>query len=351
MSDSERTTHGGANGAETHNGEAIRRLLQMAGPRPAAPAERQARVRAAVHAQWLAGTRRHPRRRVLLWGGWALAAAALVLVLSFAGWRPATLFAPGGRRIGRIARVDGVVPGRNGRTLLEGDAVTAGFEATTAADSRLAINLGDGISVRFDHDSRARIVSAHILELEAGALYVDSGVDAGAGGGAGDDAVIEVRTPRGIVRDVGTQFEVRLAPDDLSLSVREGRASLDRDGRSYGARAGLRLTVDASGAVTSGSVDPRGPEWDWVLASAPVFRIEGRPLTEYLRWVSRETGLTVRFDDPSIERDAATVVLHGSVEGLTPDQTPTAVLPTCGMGHRIEGELLVIERLAAPDTR
>lgn len=348
MSDKDRAANDGTNGQEPPNGEAIRRLLKMAGPRPAVPADRQARVRAAVHAQWLAGTRRGSRRRPLIRGGWALAAtAALVLAATFAGWRPGSLLSPGGRRIGRIARVDGQAQGRDGAVLLAGDAVNAGFEMTTAGDARLAIDLGDAISVRLDRGSRARVVSARVLELEAGALYVDSGATVA----PGDTPAIEVRTPRGIVRDIGTQFEVRLGAEELRVSVREGRANLDRDGRSYGADAGQRLTIDASGAVLTDRVDPRGPEWDWVLASAPPFPIEGRPLTEYLGWVSREAGLTVRFADPSIEREAGTVVLHGSIEGLTPDQTPAAVLPTCGLDHRIEGDLLLIDRPASPATR
>jgi hypothetical protein len=146
------------------------------------------------------------------------------------------------------------------------------------------------------------------------------------------------------VRDIGTQFEVRLADDRLHVSVREGVASLARDDRTYTAPAGTRLRVDSSGAVETGTVAPRGADWDWVLAIAPPFDLEGHSLREYLDWLSRETGWSVAYAEPSIALSAPTVILHGTTSGLRPDETAAAVLPACGLRHRLEGATLIIER-------
>ena len=71
-----------------------------------------------------------------------------------------------------------------------------------------------------------------------------------------------------------------------------------------------------------------------------------RTLAEYLDWITRETGWRVEYAEPAIARDASTIVLHGSITGLRPDQTPLAVLPTCGLRHRMTDGTLTIERQA-----
>ena len=82
--------------------------------------------------------------------------------------------------------------------------------------------------------------------------------------------------------------------------------------------------------------------WAWTLAIAPPFTMEGRPAAALLDWVAAETGTTLRYADAETARHAAETVLHGSAEGLSPDQVPEVVLPSCGLlAERREGELLV----------
>jgi ferric-dicitrate binding protein FerR (iron transport regulator) len=206
----------------------------------------------------------------------------------------------------------------------------------TAENGRAALALADGPSLRIDSGTRVRLLPGPTLDLEQGAIYIDSGP------GQARRAFLEVRTHMGIVRDIGTQFEVRLTADELWLSVREGLATLARAGRSFAAPAGTRLVAGATG-VESRAL--QGPDWSWVLSIAPAFEMEGRTLHEYLDWLARETGWRVEFADPAIAREASTVVLHGSVADLRPDETPAAVLPTCGLRHRLSDGTLLIERL------
>jgi len=192
-----------------------------------------------------------------------------------------------------------------------------------------------------------RLVSAGVVEMRRGALYVDTGSHVAAGAGAAPAAeTVRILTGLGRVRDVGTQFEVRLSAGALHVSVRDGVATFERDDGTYAARAGTRLSVDARGAVTTGTVALHGADWDWVLAVAPPFDLEGRSLRDYLDWLSRETGWTVTYSDPSIGSSATSTILHGSTSGLRPDETLAVVLPTCGLDHRLDGETLVIERPA-----
>ena len=309
-------------------------------------------MRDAVHARWVEAVMRERRRKALF--RTARIAAGLLLALGTVLWlrdRIPTTGAPAAS----IIKVNGRVLA-NGRPIdPTGGGLTAGAEIATGPDGRVALRLQMGPSLRLDTDTEVRLISAGVVEMRRGALYVDTGSHVAAGAGAdrrlsvdarGAVETIRILTDLGRVRDVGTQFEVRLAGGALHVSVRGGVATLERDDRSYAARAGTRLSVDARGAVETGTVALHGADWDWVLAVAPPFDLEGRTLNDYLDWLSRETGWTVTYADPSIGSDAATITLHGSTSGLRPDQTPAVVLPTCGLDHRLAGETLVIERPA-----
>jgi hypothetical protein len=41
------------------------------------------------------------------------------------------------------------------------------------------------------------------------------------------------------------------------------------------------------------------------------------------------------------------VILHGSVEGMTPEEALAAVLPTCGLEFEIDGDSLIIRSIKA----
>ncbi len=318
----------------------IARLLRLAGPREVAAQTRTGRVRSEVWAQWRAEVRAVRRKRMLLRAAVSAAAAAVVVLVARGPWYPGRTFHGAGGPVATLLRAAGAFHTTGGRPLVIGASLTAGSELQTDAGGRAALALSGGPSVRLDSNTRVRLLAGPALQLDRGALYIDSG------SGGTRRAAVEIRTEMGLVRDLGTQFEVRLEGDELRLSVREGLATLVRAGQTFAAPSGTRLLVRAGGAIETRAVPGQGPDWDWVLAIAPAFDLEGRTLGEYLDWVSRETGWRVEFADPSIARDAPTIVLHGSIVGLRPDETPVAVLPTCGLRHRLTDGALTIERQA-----
>jgi hypothetical protein len=323
-------------------GDVIARLLRLAGPRQRAPRERAERVRATVERQWRLAVRRRRRTRQALWlGGVALAA-------SVAGWlavlRPEAPVPPAeAPLVATLEAVAGVPRTAAGVAALApatlGDGLRAGAWLETAAGDRAALRLLTGASLRVDVDTRLRLLSATRLELVRGAVYVDSGATPLAA------TLLEVETPWGVARDIGTQFEVRvpgLPASALRVRVREGRVELDREGERHEAAAGLELEMDTTGRLARRPVAHNGPDWAWTLAIAPPFELEGRRLADFLAWVTRETGLRVRFADPALEYTTADIVLHGSLRGIPPDQAPAAVLPTCGLTHTVEDGALVV---------
>lgn len=320
-------------------GDEIARLIRAAGPRPGVPAERAERIRNVVHAEWRRTVRGRRVARSLAWGALPLAAAAAWALFFAPDWsrlRPVgpSLLA----RAATLERSEGSVIWADREQPPIGADLPAGTSLETGMDGRAAVRLETGVSVRVDAGTRLRLASTEEVFLDRGAVYLDTGNPPRPG------AAVTVRTALGIVRDVGTQFQVRVREGAVQVNVREGAARLERQGTSHEAPSGVELTLRSDGEVTTRNVSPSGPEWDWVLNVAPPFLLEGRRLGEYLDWVERETGLRIEFADPRIAPDASAIVLHGSIEGLRPDETLAAVLPTCGLTHSVQGGAITLYR-------
>ena len=309
--------------------DAIARLVRLAGARPAVSAERALRAELAVRAAWQASVAARRRRLVAVWGGGLALAATLVLALGLAWRGPATPAAA--PLAGTVERLSGgaevVAADGSVAPLLPGAALTAGGGVATAADGRVAVRLATGASLRLDVGSRLRFATPSRLVLERGAVYVDSQ----------SGVPVTVETPWGTVEERGTQFEVRLAAGAVRVRVREGGVSLSGEGGTWDGAPGDELLLTQGGELSRGNVPFHGAAWGWVQEIAPAYRLEGRTLGDFLAWFGRETGREVRWSDAAEQARALPVVLHGSVDGMSPEQALAAVLPTCGLAHRLEG--------------
>jgi ferric-dicitrate binding protein FerR (iron transport regulator) len=202
----------------------------------------------------------------------------------------------------------------------------------TDGAARAGLRAADGSSVRLDTGSRVRLLAPAVVELIEGAVYI-----ATSQGSPG----FEVRTSMGAVRDIGTQFEVRLDHASLRLRVRAGAAELRRNGRVTSAAAGTEATVTPDGVATR-HVPTYGSDWEWTARLAASFPIEGRPLRAFLEQVAGEEGWRLKYADPALGDAASRIVLHGSVEGLRTEEALGVALTTSGLQYRLrEGELLV----------
>lgn len=319
--------------------ETIAGLLRLAGPRPDASTEVKERVREIVHARWRQGVVARRRRGPLAWLAGTLAVAAVLVLAVMLETRRGGLEIPArGEPAGILILNAGVVRGPGGEVLAPGSEIPAGATLETAGNARAAFHLLDGATVRLDERTRLTLTGRSELKLERGTIYVESGLSKLKTG------AIRIDTGTGIVRDLGTRFEVRVQDGELRVRVRQGIVSLDREGGSREIPSGTELILDQAGGSRTAIVPPRDPGWNWILAVAPEFEMEGRTLGEFLDWVSTETGMSVRFADASIERGARAIVLHGSVAGLRPDQTPGVVLPACGLSHGVIGDTLIVGR-------
>ena len=331
-------THDPDAGRSQENDDAMTQILRLAGARTEVAPERTARVRATVHAAWLANRRRVVRTKVVAGAAGLAAAAAIVLAIRLAPARsPAK--SPTPETIARSELVIGTPRlERPGNRDVIGFAVTAGTPArrgdTIATDeaSAAALNTSSGASVRVDAGSRVRLLSAASIELLQGRVYVATAKAASG---------FEVHTAFGTVRDRGTRFEVRLEQRVLHLRIREGLVELEHRDRTVVAPAGQETIISQSGIETK-PLSTYGAEWAWTDRLRPPFEIEGRTLADFLERLAAEQGWSLRYAGSEIERAASAVTLHGSVDGLSAEQALGVAISTSGFRYRLrQGELFV----------
>ena len=316
--------------------EMVAKLVRLAREGPEVPADGAAKIKAAIRPLWQAEVRRRFRRRVVLWSGAGLAAAAsLLLAVTVLFTRPAPIVATVVRVIGSLEAID-----KHGASdLITGDPAAreliAGTMLTTTKNQRAALELGEGVSLRIDEGTRVRLVSPERLELERGAVYVDSQAS----------GRIEVLTPMALVREIGTQFEVRHHADELIVTVRDGEVLVTGGDLDVGITRGRSMTLDRNGARSIQTVDPWAERWAWVQDIGPSFDIEGETAAAFLRWVALETGWTIRFADEEAKQLVESVVLHGSIAGAGAGAAESLdiVLPGCDLVGLRQGqnELLI----------
>jgi len=303
-----------------------------------------ATIKAAARQEWREMVERERQQRLglRLRGGLALAASVL-LALAIGWWwagRTTPVAAPVVASVELLAgsvRIQGVELTVGGELAAGAQVETAGWADGSPAGA--ALRLSGGQSLRLAADTSVSLLSDRRFELQHGTLYVDSESTAAAGG-------VEIVTAMGTVRDIGTQFEVRLGEGDAAVRVRvrEGEISLEADGDSHRAVLGDQLSLLADGSVVRATVERYGPEWDWVMATAPSIEIEGRSLSSFLAWVSRETGRDVRYADTALAQAAPGISLHGSTGGFSPEEALEWVLKGSALAYELEnGSILITE--------
>ena len=316
-------------------------LIRVAGRRPTPPTDDYERVRAASRQAWLSKVRSRQRRQ---WG-YALAAGFATLAIGVAAVMQVMPLGPP-PTIATTAVSEGPVmvltPGADNWQRIDDTDVALVPETRlrTQLDGRVALYLARGLSLRVNYQTELMLLSAEQIELTAGTVYVDSGL------GVRTNR-FEIATPFGVVRDIGTQFEVRSSPAALRVRVREGLVELyqDRQEPELSGSAGEEFQIDSSGAVERAPFSTYDPDWAWVSTLADVPQTDGQTLVGFLNWVAREMGRSLRFSGPGAEAQAQTVILHGSAESLAPMEALEVVLATTDFEYALlEDGVLLIQR-------
>jgi len=278
-------------------------------------------VRHAVHAEWQTVVAARQRRKRFV--NYSMAAGILGFAVSLGiVWR----LMAGDPLNATVARIDGTVDvmtaGGERHPLAVGERLAADASLRTNGASRIALDFGNGVVARIDHNSELSFASNRHVALAAGAMYVDAVPN------AGGDQSLTVDTSFGAVRHVGTQYQVRILSNGVEVGVREGRVEVTSPLGTNVGSAGEQLHLSDTGNVTRHTLSTIDASWQWAIAISPAFNIDNRSLQEFLTWAARETGHKVSFDTPATEQAASAIKLRGSIEGLDIETALTAVLST-----------------------
>lgn len=314
--------------------------LREAGPRPAPSPERAERVRRAVKAEWRSQVQSRRRGRILqkriVWSSLAAAAViAVVFLLRGFGGSPALPKAPAS--IGEVAAVHGTAWTQPGVALERNDTIVTGGALRTASDSQIAVTLAGGGSVRLSADAVLRPLGARRFALDRGAIYVDSKRMDGS-----ETRSLEIVTPLGTTRNLGTQFEVRLQSESMRVRVRSGRVVVTDGDDSIEVGASEQIEIGTGGHAIRGRIAPDAADWRWIDRVVPPMDIEGRRLDTFLLWVAREKGWRLQTENSGGASDPATIELNGTIEGMTLEQALDSVMLTSRWQYRLEGDLLIV---------
>lgn len=328
--------------------EALEALFAKAAARPRPRADSEERIRAQVRESWQQAVRARKRRRLS-----AFALAASVTVVAIVGL---VLYQPGSpvldspvatvaKRFGELQIVDasGVPYHASGN----GFSLSPGQSVSTRGDAGMALNWNDGGSLRLDEYTSVVLLSANEIELQRGRLYFDSNQEAN---GGNSDALI-IRTPRGTVTPLGTQYVTQMTNDKLMVMVRSGVVSVQGTGYDAKAAGGERMLIAANEAPVVVPVTSYGNEWNWIEKTTPVWNTDGQSIFAFLGWVSRESGMLVRFESGAAEEMArsASLVGYGQID-LEPSVALQVVMRTTDLDWRVDSGVIVVDLRAAGST-
>jgi ferric-dicitrate binding protein FerR (iron transport regulator) len=309
--------------------DSVARLIRAAGRRESPPAEAYERTLNAATNVWQ-NKLRNRRRRMML--GLAAGIAAFAVSIGTAiRLLESPRIAP--EPVASVVRVIGSVRARSS------DARDWTFVAedsgplSTGTGAALQLN---GVSLRLASGAEVVLDSPSRLRLVRGTVYLDTGLTS-------STRQVAVVTGAGTVTDIGTQFEVHYLDGAYRVRVREGEVLLEHDDGLRRGIAGQQISIDASGEISIASIAPDDPAWVWVQALATAPDIDRQPLTLLLAWVSRETGASIRYATPAVERRARTTILHGSIRHLTPVEALTVMLATTDLRHEVlpDGTIMI----------
>lgn len=175
----------------------------------------------------------------------------------------------------------------------------------TAKGQHQHIALADGTGIDLDAETRLSVTlsgSERRVALAEGQAIFDVVHD--------ERRPFTVHAGGRVVRDVGTQFDVRKRGADLTVTVAKGRVEIGSEGAATLSRAifldpGQRLEIEPSGVAQMTLVDPQ-ETFSW-RSGRLVYR--ERPLAEVVADLNRQFVEQTRISDPELGKTPITGVI------------------------------------------
>ncbi len=304
-------------------------LLGGVAPRPEPPDAVRDRVFVAVQGEWRRQQRRRWRIPVAMAASLLVAVAAALLTVMH---RPddvlVQITGTGG------LRVNGVLHDHSDETLV----LAPASELVADGDSRLVT--ADGVEVRLRSGTRVTWQEPAAVALDHGAVYVDTG----------GRSHLQVRTPLGVVSDLGTTFMVTVGGGTMEVAMRHGTTSIDTSRGTYTAQAhgGQGDVVVVAPQQISTRTEPASAvRWQWIQSVHPGYT--QREVVPLLQAIADDLGVGLEFASPEVRAAAQQSRLEGNLDGLGPEQALQVVLGTAGLARRKTSDGTLMIEFQSPD--
>jgi ferric-dicitrate binding protein FerR (iron transport regulator) len=296
---------------------------------PAMTTESLSRLQARVESAWFRHERRHPAP----WRWAGLLAASVVACAFVAWWVP-------GRQSAELGVLDDSTA--DSLTVMNRGLFNMGTHRVSTlrvgqsftATAHAVVLLKSGGLLHIKGGSVVELTAADEVRLQQGSVYVD--LDPAQAPGE-----LRVQTPYGLVRHLGTQFEVALLPASMRIRVREGLVQITGPVSAQIAVA-EELQLDGSHVIDQRFLAPSDPVWAWVQTPGDQFQVDGHSALDLLHQVARETGRRLEFADEQANQLATGTVLHGSIRGLAPDVALRALLATTSLVADVQTDRITV---------
>ena len=323
--------------------ELFESLFKNAAARTQAPADDEARIRTALHTEWKQTTSR--RRWRLLATGLATAASIVIAIFIYTGGvkdshsqTPARMVASVVKQSGRVMSANSGTP-ESTKLLQAAEPLISGSLITTAHNARLAIRWLDGESLRLDVNTQLLLISETEIELFSGRIYIDTHAD---GNKPDIKNELTINTPFGRVQHLGTQYMTGLTDGSVIVSVRQGSVSVTGDNEESIAQGGQQLSISSKGKVSLAPITIYGDGWLWIEDISPGFTLDGRSMSDFLHWVSRESGRSLEYGSEAAETLARDTVMRGTVD-LQPMRALELMLQTSDLVAEVHSGVIKID--------
>ncbi len=226
-------------------------------------------------------------------------------------------------------------PLRSGNTVQTGDTVRT-------MEGSLALRPADAeIDIRLDRMTEVEFLDARTLRLNSGTVYVDAR-------SRGTHQPLTILVDGLSVEHVGTQYQVQFIETGVSIAVREGEVTVASSKQKVQGKAnethGQLIQTTPGHDLEIVSIATHGERWDWVARIAPDVDTDGLLISDFLAWVSRETGLSVVYQTETISGLVKTQRILGPVPTGDVIRALQIAMDTTAFETRIEdGKIIVAD--------
>lgn len=188
----------------------------------------------------------------------------------------------------------------------QAEAFIVGDTLHTAQGANLTLMLPDQTLVTLDQNSRITLTDAANIRVLAGRIYVDS---------PDHNTSITVSTALGDIVDIGTQYQVTVAANNLEVAMREGITHIQLPGKTLVAKVanglGDVLTINHKQQVEASQIASNAAQWQWTHKTQPDFTLNQASVSELLTWAARITGKDIVYDSRQTQKIAEQTHLSG----------------------------------------